>query len=101
MAKPVAAIFYSPGVRPQTKDELPAYIDRELAKIGHVVAALAAGHIDVSYVAPDRFKEGDIRLAAGTLEGAHWDPDSSGVRKLYQYRLISVGPAVYGWVSFG
>lgn len=98
MAKPVAAIFYSPGVSPTTPAELARYLDVQLAKIASSIGQLAAGHIDVSYVAPDKFKEGDIRLAAGTLEGAHWDPDGTGARKLYQYRLISVGPAAYGWV---
>lgn len=101
MAKPVAAIFYKPALSPSDPKALGNFVDRELERISQVISLLTDGHIDVTYVAPARFKEGDFRLAAGTLEGAHWDPDSSGDRALYQYRLISTGPDVYGWVKIG
>lgn len=101
MAKPVAAIFYKPALSPNDPKNLRAFLDLELERISQTIGLLAAGHIDVTYVAPARFKEGDFRLAAGTLEGAHWSPDGTGARALYQYRLTSTGPNVYGWVKVG
>jgi hypothetical protein len=99
MGKPVAAIFYKPDLAPSDPKDLGRYVERELEKISQTVALLSLGHIDVTYVAPERFKEGDFRLAAGTLEGAHWDPDSSGDRALYQYRRT--GASTFDWVKIG
>ena len=45
------------------------------------VGTLAAGRIELSYRAPDKPREGDIRLADGT----EWDPGA--------------GQGIYAWYS--
>lgn len=98
-----ATIAYTPGVVPSDAKQLPGYLDDELRKVANTIMMLAAGHYSVTYNAPVREREGNIRLAAGTLEGAHWDPDGSGDRKLYQYRQTSTDPAplTFDWIPIG
>lgn len=53
-------------------DDLAQYIGVELRRIANTLDQLATGHIDPSYSAPDRPKDGDIRYADGTS----WNPGS-------------------------
>lgn len=59
---------------------LRLFLKSEFVAIQAAIAALAAGHIDVTHVAPQRPRDGDIRLADGT----HWNPGSGqGVYAYY------------------
>lgn len=73
------SIFYAPGNIPNDLEGLGRYLQDELYRIQATFQALAAGHIDMTYVAPDKPREGDIRLADGT----DWDPGSG--QGLYCY----------------
>lgn len=66
------SVQYSPGVVPNDPAQLPRYLQDEFAKIASAVLMLAAGHLDVSTVAPAKPREGDLRIANGTS----WDPGS-------------------------
>lgn len=91
-------IGYTPGPISARPEQLSTYVQEELRKIANVIGQLAAGHFDVTYVEPTKPREGDIRLAAGSVEdAAHWSPDGSGDRTLYQYRQTSLG--VFAWVA--
>jgi hypothetical protein len=77
-----ASISYVPSPVPNDAKELPAYLEREFRKLQGVVANLALGHIDVTYVAPPRPREGDIRLA----DGVKWNPVAAGAPRFVGYR---------------
>ncbi|WBS00220.1 hypothetical protein OU994_18030 [Pseudoduganella sp. SL102] len=49
---------------------LAAYIDAALRQISAVLQQVALGHLDPTYVAPPKPRDGDFRLADGT----HWNP---------------------------
>lgn len=63
---------YTPTTVPDGPDALPAYLQMELQRISAAVTALALGHLDKTYVAPTKPREGDMRLADGTK----WNPGS-------------------------
>lgn len=65
-------VFYVPDNVPSDIDQLPRYIQSELDKIKRAIDILTAGHVDVTYVAPNKPRSGDIRLADGTS----WNPGS-------------------------
>jgi hypothetical protein len=74
-----ASIAYSPGKVPDNVPDLQRFLTLQLSQIAAVIRLLAAGHIDVTYVAPAKPRDGDIRYADGTK----WNPGSgSGV---YRY----------------
>ena len=71
---------YAPGQVPAAAEALPAFLTTDLAKIAAAVQLLALGHLDASYVAPAKPREGDMRLADGT----HWNPGAgAGVYAYY------------------
>ena len=59
---------------PSEAEDIPAYLQTELDRISAIISNLADGHFDVSNVAPDRPRTGDIRYADGT----NWNPGSAG-----------------------
>jgi hypothetical protein len=70
------------AARPPTDPaQLSAYLTEELQRIQRALQQLAAGHIDTTYVAPPRPREGDIRLA----DGVHWDPVAAGAPRFVGY----------------
>ena len=71
-----SAIAYVPGPVPPDPRGLQRYLREEFEKIAAAVKALAAGHLETSYAAPSKPREGDIRLADGT----RWNPTGSGPR---------------------
>lgn len=74
------AIVYAPGIISTAKPEnLNFLIQNELMMIGAAIMQLAEGHIDMCYVAPEKPREGDIRLADGT----YWNP--GGGKGFYVY----------------
>lgn len=64
---------YTPGPVPTDTKDMPRFIREELDKIAAAMALLAAGHLDKSYAAPLRPRDGDIRYAAGAPD---WNPGS-------------------------
>lgn len=72
MAATISTAFYAPSEPPTNADHLRYYIKDELLKVGAVLQLLAAGHIDKTFAAPVKPREGDIRLADGT----QWNPGS-------------------------
>lgn len=59
---------------------MPRFLTDELLKIQSAFLALAAGHLDVTTVAPAKPRAGDIRYA----DGAAWNPGSGqGVYAYY------------------
>lgn len=75
----LGSISYTANPYPENKEELATYIQRELTKIQLAIAALAEGHLDQVHAAPDKPREGDIRLADGT----NWNP--GGGQGVYCY----------------
>lgn len=58
---------------PSTADTLPAlaeWLSRELQRVAIAIAAVELGHLDKTYVAPTRPRDGDLRYADGTS----WNP---------------------------
>jgi hypothetical protein len=68
----INSVFYAPQIPPTDPAGLSAYLADELARIQNAISILASGHIDMSYAAPDKPRNGDIRLADGTS----WNPGS-------------------------
>ena len=68
------SIKYSKSPVPSEAEDIPSYLQTELDRISAIISNLADGHFDVSNVAPDRPRTGDIRYADGT----NWNPGSTG-----------------------
>ena len=68
----ISSAFYSPEQPPSDPKELPRYLENEYSKIAAAITALANGHLDKSYAAPAKPRDGDFRYADGTT----WDPGS-------------------------
>lgn len=85
----LGSVFYAPGIPPEDATALRRFVSEELQNISAAIAALALGHIDISYAAPVKPRAGDIRYADGTT----WNPGSGA--GIYRY---SAGAA---WVFLG
>jgi len=73
--------LYRPAPAPSRPEAAPAYLAAELERIAGAIRAVAAGRVEPSHRAPDKPRDGDIRLADGTS----WDPGA--------------GQGVYAWYS--
>ena len=68
-----SSVHYAPNSVPDISDlKLKAFLTIELRNLQIAINLLAAGHLDTSYAAPTKLREGDIRLADGTS----WNPGS-------------------------
>jgi hypothetical protein len=76
----IGSINYSPGDPPQDAAQMQRFLREELVKIKAAIDGLAAGHLDKTYAAPAKPRDGDIRYA----DGATWDPGSGA--GVYVYR---------------
>jgi hypothetical protein len=83
------SVFYSPAPVPLNTADLPRYLQNEFQAIQNAIMQLAAGHIDVTNVAPEKPREGDIRLA----DGVNFNPTGLGQR--------FVGYRGGAWVDLG
>jgi hypothetical protein len=70
----ISSAFYTPGNAPFELDQLRRYVEDELNKVAAAISLLAAGHLDKSYAAPTKPRDGDIRYADGTT----WKPNGTG-----------------------
>jgi len=77
----IASVQYTPGNAPETQEQINRYMVEELRKISAAINLLALGHLDETHVAPDKPREGDIRLCDGT----NWNPLGTG-KKFVGYR---------------
>jgi len=81
-------VFYVPETSPSDPNQLSAFIDRELQRVKMAIDLLALGHLDKTYVAPTKPREGDIRLADGTS----WNPGSgAGFYGYYGSAWVKLG----------
>ena len=67
-----SSVEYAPGIVPREAAHLQEFLEIELGKIKAAIDLLTAGHLDKSYAAPTRPRDGDIRYADGTT----WNPGS-------------------------
>jgi hypothetical protein len=74
----LGTISFNPADPPADPKDLQRYLREQNALLSAVIAALAAGHLDQTYVAPAKPRDGDIRYADGTS----WSP---GVKGLYMH----------------
>jgi len=73
MTASISTAAYAPNGQPPTNpQELQRYLQAELNRISAAIKLLAAGHLDTTYFAPAKPRDGDVRLADGT----HWNPGS-------------------------
>lgn len=63
---------FDPTLTPTDISSLPTFLDNTLLEIKAVLELLRDGHLDVSYEAPTKPSQGDIRYADGTS----WNPGS-------------------------
>lgn len=77
----IGSVLYSPNDPPQDPAQLQRYLREEVAKISAAITGLSLGHLDVTYVAPVKPRDGDIRLCDGTS----WNPLGTG-QKFVGYR---------------
>lgn len=82
MAGTISSPLYIAGPVPREAAAIPIYLTQELQKIQRAVQLLAAGHIDTTYVAPAKPREGDIRLS----DGVEWNPVAAGAPRFVGYR---------------
>jgi hypothetical protein len=61
----ISSIEYSPNQPPSNPAELQRYLIDEFQRISAAINALSAGHLDKSYAAPEKPRDGDIRYADG------------------------------------
>lgn len=87
-ARNTNTIFYVPDPAPTDPSQIPMYLQNEYVKIQRAIEQLATGHIDISYVAPTKPRDGDLRYADGTS----WNPGSG--KGLYIYKTNA-------WVLLG
>lgn len=76
----LSSVYYQPGQPPADPEALPRYLSEELSALARAVTLLAAGHLDVTNVAPTKPRDGDLRYADGT----NWNP-SAGGEGIYAY----------------
>lgn len=62
------SVAYSPA--PVPEGNLTQYLTDQLSQISAAITALAEGHIDKTYAAPSKPRDGDFRYADGTT----WNP---------------------------
>jgi hypothetical protein len=76
----ISSIAYTPGDPPRDPEQLQRYLREEFTKISVAISLLAAGHIDKTYAAPVKPRDGDVRYADGTT----WNPGSGAGVYLYK-----------------
>lgn len=79
----ISSVAYEPGdpTTIQNMDDLRRYLKSEGIKQQAAIMALAAGHMDLTTVAPKKPREGDFRLC----DGVNWAPLGPGVKRPVWY----------------
>jgi len=75
----ISSVIYEPGdpTTIQSMDDLRRYLRDQEIKQAAAFNALAAGHLDITTVAPPKPRAGDLRICSGTT----WAPVGPGVSK--------------------
>lgn len=76
-----STVGYQPGDAPADPSQLQRFLREELLRIKAAFDILAAGHLDKSYVAPLKPREGDIRFA----DGLQWKPNGVGEAGIWYF----------------
>jgi hypothetical protein len=77
----LSSVFYEPGNIPEDAAEMRRFLLDELPRIAAAISALAAGHLDKSYAAPTKPRDGDLRYADGTT----FKPNGTGGAGIWYY----------------
>ena len=64
--------FYKPSPVPSDPKDLQRFLQEELTQINLALILISQGYVTIANVAPDKPRDGMIRLADGT----NWDPGS-------------------------
>lgn len=88
----LGTISFNPEDPPSDPKELQNYLRRLNVILSAVIDALAAGHLDKTYVAPAKPRDGDIRYADGTS----WQPNGTGGIGIWYYKASTTT-----WVQLG
>lgn len=75
----LGSVSYAPADPPQDAAEMQRFLREELLKIQAAIQALAVGHLDKTYVAPTKPRDGDVRYADGTS----WNPGAGAGMYFY------------------
>lgn len=85
----LGTVSYAPEPPPSDPKEWPRWQYEENLKIAAAITALSLGHVDTTYVAPPKPREGDYRLC----DGVSWNPLGTGKQ--------FVGYKAGAWVLLG
>jgi hypothetical protein len=74
----ISSVAYEPGDPTTIQDmsDLRRYLKDQETRLQATIMALAAGHMDVTTVAPRKPRDGDFRLC----DGVSWAPVGPGVK---------------------
>ena len=61
-----SSVGYAPGQVPSNQKDWARWMQSEFSGVSVAINLLAAGHLDVTHVAPTRPRDGDLRYADGT-----------------------------------
>lgn len=84
----IGSVLYSPNDAPADPAQVQRFLREELARISAAIAALAAGHLDKTYVEPEKPRDGMVRYA----DGVQWNP--GGGAGVYFYNGVM-------WIQMG
>lgn len=84
------SVQYTPGDPPADPAQMQRYLRELETRIAATFAALAAGHLDKTYVAPAKPRDGDIRYA----DGVSWLPNGAGGVGIWYYKVNT-------WIQLG
>lgn len=85
----ISSVSYAPSEPPSDPAALQRFLREELQKLSTAINTLAAGHLDKTYNAPTKPRDGDLRYAAGA---PNWNPGSGA--GVYVYKTSA-------WVLLG
>lgn len=77
----ISTIQYVPEQVPDNPAEYPRYLTREFEKIRAAITAIAEGHLEITYVAPAKPRDGNYRYA----DGVKWKPNGTGGGGFWYY----------------
>lgn len=63
---------FAPSIPPDDATQLSRYLMEEFTRLSAIIENISLGHLEKTYVAPDRPRVGDMRYADGT----EWNPGS-------------------------
>jgi len=77
----LGSVNYAPSEPPSDPAALQRFLREELQKVSTAIGALAVGHLDKTYNAPAKPRDGDLRYAAGA---PNWNPGAGAGVYVYK-----------------